>query len=196
MAIVWHAGLLPWLRRSRNSQGATKRNSGLNGKQIMPIISQYAAVWKALNDPLLPIPETIGAIHIGLAVCVLTLVLHELGHLIAGRLAGLRGRIGFFVRRGESPYWYLSVLGVRYDDSQRASLSRRQVRIIAAAGPIVDIVMSLSWLFWGASVPGPVWLPIGVAFAGALYFGLSWLNWFPLPIRNDGWIVLFPQSLR
>lgn len=37
------------------------------GKQIMPIISQYAAVWKALNYSLLPIPDTIGAILIGLA---------------------------------------------------------------------------------------------------------------------------------
>ncbi|MGP8437807.1 site-2 protease family protein [Paraburkholderia fungorum] len=160
------------------------------------IIEEYVAIARALTNPIFPVSSTLAAFAVAAVVVTTTVCLHEVGHWGAARIFGIRGNIGFFVRRGTSKYWFLSVFGVRYHDSDFHKMTPARIRWFAAAGPLVDVPLSLLCLYGGHLFAGPSWVGIGVTLGGALYLALTPLNWFPIrAIRNDGYIVLRPQAI-
>ena len=158
----------------------------------MTLFSQYGALWATIVD--LPFATAIIAIVVAMLAVPVTVFLHELGHWTALKRFGVTGRIGFFVRRGESRFWWISVMGVKFDDADYLTLSRTQFRIVAACGPAVDILCCALCLTVGPHLPGPVWLAKGIALLGAIYVLISILDIVPLPIRNDGWLVWRPEA--
>lgn len=59
---------------------------------------------------------------------------------------------------------------------------------------MVDLAIGLLSLYAGFRTPGPEWLPVGVALLGMIYVPCCALNIVPLPIKNDGWLVCWPDS--
>ncbi|RZF26079.1 RIP metalloprotease [Paraburkholderia sp. UYCP14C] len=121
-------------------------------------------------------------------------ILHECAHWLTARAFGVTGAIGFFTRRAESKVWFLSVMGVKFDDGEFARLTCSQIRLVAVSGPLSDVLAGLLCLIFGLAMPGPAWLSAGVALAGLIYLPASALNIVPLPLRNDGWLVLWPKA--
>lgn len=159
----------------------------------MGLITQYKEVWGSFSE------LQFGLQYVALAVAMMTgsliVVAHEIGHWLAAKIVGVDGHIGFFVRRKTSPWWFLSLMGVRIDDADFAALSTTKKRFVVAGGPVVDIVASVLLLSFGLLIPGPAWLHCGVALLGSLYLPLSALNIVPMRyIRNDGWLIFRPQD--
>ncbi|MBN3761380.1 site-2 protease family protein [Burkholderia sp. Ac-20365] len=128
-------------------------------------------------------------------VCVVAVVGHELAHWSAARAFGVKGRIGFFTRRGSSRLWFLSVMGVRFEDRDFAALTRWQARVVAAGGPAWDLAFSIFCLSIWQQLVGPEWVSGTFAVSGLIYFAVCWVNIVPLPFRNDGWLVLWPEAI-
>ncbi|CAE6823548.1 hypothetical protein R70006_06323 [Paraburkholderia domus] len=156
------------------------------------LFGQYQLVWHSLWE--MPPGASFVAIAVAMLVGIGAVILHEVGHWGAAKHFGVTGRIGFFTRRGVSRLWFLSVMGVRFEDAEYLSLSRWQRRVVAASGPLVDLAIGLLCLYAGLEVPGPEWLPAGVALLGMIYIPCSALNIVPLPIKNDGWLVCWPEA--
>ncbi|MFP3637574.1 site-2 protease family protein [Paraburkholderia sp. SIMBA_054] len=131
---------------------------------------------------------------LAIPICYGAILGHELAHWTTARAFGLRGSIRFFPRRHVSRVWFLSVLGVSFDDAAFSALARWQARCIAAAGPVWDIAFAMTCLTVWSAVPGAVWIAGGVALAGVVYFFTSGMNIIPMPLRNDAWIFLWPES--
>jgi Zn-dependent protease len=159
----------------------------------MGLIAQYKEVWGSFSELQFGLQYV--SLVVAMATGLLVVVAHEIGHWLAARAVGVDGRIGFFVRRKTSWWWFLSVMGVRIDDADFAALSTTQKRIVVAGGPFVDVVASVLLLSFGLLIPGPAWLHCGIALLGSLYLPLSALNIVPMRrLRNDGWLFFRPQD--
>jgi hypothetical protein len=134
------------------------------------------------------------ACAVALPVAWLTVLIHEFGHWIIGRCFGPTGRMGFFPRRGQSRLWFMSIMGVTYKDGHFESMNNWQCRLVAAGGPLLHWVALAMCLYAGAVMTGPTWLIHGLALAGVCFLPVSILNVIPLPIGNDGWVMLHPKS--
>jgi hypothetical protein len=124
-----------------------------------------------------------------LAVLLLTIVVHELGHLLAGRAAGLHPRLlhlgplgllrtpaGWRLQLGSDRLLGAQVLAV--PDSP-AGLRRRHATMIAG-GPALHLLLALVLAVGARAVPG-VW-------AGAVLAGTTGLvNFVPLTFAGGTW---------
>lgn len=156
---------------------------------------QHAA---AVCDSVIALPseQKNAAILVVVVVAVLIVLTHEFAHWATAKLCGVTGKLRLFARRGESKAWFLGVLSIDFRDEDVPVLSLRQWRIVAAAGPSVDLVAGLSCFAFGLNVPGPAWLAPGIAMIGMFWVPCSLINSIPIRcLKNDGWYVIRPDTM-
>lgn len=120
-------------------------------------------------------------------------LIHELGHLAAARLCGIKGgRLVFRPVNGKSG---LPFPGLAIDENQLLAISRAARRFVFAGGAIADIlaVLFMCSVLPLLEIPDEVLVGVlgGVTFRG-LFF---WVNLIPLAnLRSDGWRMMNPDS--
>jgi hypothetical protein len=120
-------------------------------------------------------------------------VIHELGHLAAARLCGIKGgRLVFQPMNGKRG---LPFPGLLIDENQLLAISRVARRFVFAGGAIADILtfLIMCGLLPMLEIADKVWVGVlgGVTFRGLVF----WVNLIPLSrLRSDGWRMLNPDS--
>jgi hypothetical protein len=136
------------------------------------------------------------ALLMSIPVVVVSYSMHEAAHWLAGRTFGVTSKLTFFPLRGKSRFWFLSIMGMRFDDAAERQLSRSQIRITAIAGPAWDLLFGAACVCIYNHLPGPELLrAILACVAVAVLFSTVTMNVLPWPIGNgnDGWRVLHPD---
>ncbi len=118
---------------------------------------------------------------------------HELGHMTAARLCGIRETTLAF--RPVNGKHGLPFPALEIDEKKILVLSRNARRFIFAGGATADVLIAI--LIWcvlpNLALPHGIVVGIlgGVTLRGALF----WVNLVPLShIRSDGWRILNPDS--
>ena len=167
------------------------------------------AAWQMIvvglvNGPL----DLVIASLAGVAAFVLLLAVHELGHLIAGRIVGLDIRsltVGFLrvewnegrTRLKLNSHWH-RMAAIVYMGVQRANC--RQVAVMVAGGPAASVLVGVGCLLaatWANSGPPDVaaatrstWGGVAMVWPGSAF--VAWLNLTGLVSLSLGALTLYP----
>lgn len=120
-------------------------------------------------------------------------LIHELGHLAAARLCGIKGgRLVFQPVNGNRG---LPFPGLEIDENQLLAISIAARRFVFAGGAIADVlaVLFMFSVLPLLDIPDDVLVGVfgGVAFRGLVF----WVNLIPLAnLRSDGWRMMNPGS--
>ena len=120
-------------------------------------------------------------------------IIHELGHLAAARLCGIKGgRLVFQPVNGKRG---LPFPGLAIDENQLLATTRAARRFVFAGGAIADVwaVLFMCSVLPLLELPDEVLAGVlgGVFFRGLIF----WVNLIPLSkIRSDGWRMMNPDS--
>lgn len=168
----------------------------VNGRFAFPFLAAVAAIVFTQNLAFLVVPFGF------LLIIFLTIVIHEMGHLIAGLCVGLRFkgiRIGPFALRIDSGRWKFQVIprifwGFTLVTLDRVRRVRRRLIVCIAGGPLASIVVGLAAVFAGeiglARYDSP-WLTF-LEFLGAWSTFIGFLGLFPFRAggyANDGMLI-------
>ncbi|MQA38890.1 RIP metalloprotease [Rugamonas aquatica] len=141
--------------------------------------------------------ESLQADFVAMTIIVLWVglgsLIHEIGHMTAARLCGIKG--GTFVFRPLNGKRGLPFPAFDINNSQLFSVSRTARRFIFAGGAIADALITL--FVWSVfpHLTSPSGIVVGI-FCGVTLRGMVlWGNLIPLSsIRTDGWRILNPDS--
>lgn len=158
----------------------------------MNVFEHYQVINSAMTKAM-PLTQ-IAACGVAIVIGTVITLLHELAHLGVARCFGLKGRLAFFALRGKSKAWFLNIMAANFDDAESFAAGAGRLRVAIAAGPVCHTLLTVLCLYGGLALPGPAWLGLGIALAGAFYAPISLINFVPLPFGTDGWRFLWPVS--